>query len=237
MVRPSIICPVDFSGPSRGALRVAATIAEHFYAGLTVVTVDEPLLSGVAGTFYGAGTYAKQSREELECFIADTFRRRTPDLAELRLEIAMGKPAVEILRVATAQDADLIVMSTHGHTGVGKVLFGSTTERLLRETPVPVLVTPAGDPGPATLEDLARGFGGVLAPLDLTPFSHRQLAVAQGLARALGTTLTLLHVVETRAVAPIRNESGGAREGRRPGRGNRTHGRGWKHGDHRDGSP
>jgi nucleotide-binding universal stress UspA family protein len=204
MVRPSIICPVDFSEPSRGALRFAATIAEHFYAGLTVVTVEDPLLSGAAGTVYGAGTYEKQSRQELERFIGDTFRRRTPTLAELRLEVAIGKPALQILRVATAQDADLIVMSTHGRTGIGKVFFGSTTERLLRETHVPVLVTPAGDPGPATLEDLTRGFGGVLAPIDLTPFSRRQVTIAQGLAQALETTLTLLHVIEPIMVVPER---------------------------------
>lgn len=196
MAQPTIICPVDFSEPSRSALRFAATIAEHFYARLTVVTVEDSLLSGAAGTVYGAGTYEQQSREELERFIGDTFRRRAPTLAELRLEVAMGKPALETLRVATEQDADLIVMSTHGRTGIGKVFFGSTTERLLRETPVPVLVTPASDPGPATLEDLARGFGGVLAPVDLTPFSRRQCRIAYGLAQALGTTLTLLHVIE-----------------------------------------
>jgi nucleotide-binding universal stress UspA family protein len=87
-------------------------------------------------------------------------------------------------------------MSTHGRTGVSKLFFGSTTERVLRETTVPVLVTPAGDPGPTTLEDLKRGIGGVLAPVDLSPFSRHQVAVAAGLAKASGAPLILLHVFE-----------------------------------------
>ena len=196
MGRPTIICPVDFSEPSRAALRFAATIATHFYAGLTVVTVEDPLLSAAGGAVYGAGTYENRSREELWQFVGDTFQHRTPTLAGIRLEVATGEPAREILRVANAQNADLIILSTHGRTGARKAFFGSTTERLLRDTPVPVLVTPSGDPGPADLEQLARGIGGILAPLDLTQFSKRQLAVASGLARALTAPLTLLHVVE-----------------------------------------
>jgi nucleotide-binding universal stress UspA family protein len=207
MNRPTILCPIDFSEPSRGALRFAATIAEHFYAGLTVVTVDDPVLSGAAGSVYGAGTYEKLSERELERFLKDTFRRRRPTLAELRLDVATGKPAIEILRVALRLDADLIVMSTHGRTGLSKVFFGSTTERVLRETTVPVLVTPSGDPGPLDLEDLTRGFGGVLAPIDLSPFSARQAAVAYGLAQALGTTLTLLHVVTPTMAVPERERA------------------------------
>jgi nucleotide-binding universal stress UspA family protein len=200
MASPSIICPVDFSESSRSALRYAATIAEHFYAGLTVLTVDDALLSGGAGRASGATRDASRTREYLARFVKDTFRRRTPTIAELRLETATGKPALEILKLAVERDADLIVVSTQGRTGLAKAFFGSTTERLLRTTCVPVLVTPTGDPGPADLEDLTRGFGSVLAPLDLTTFGRRQLAIAQGLARALGTTLTVLHVIEPRAV-------------------------------------
>lgn len=196
MTRPTIICPVDFSEPSQSALRFAATIAEHFYAGLTLVTVEDPLLAGASTKIYGEGSYERQSREQLQAFFDATFERRAPKVAELRLAIAIGKPSTEILRLASSQRADLIVMSTHGRRGASKAFFGSTTERLLRETAVPVLVTPAGDPGPADLEHLVRGFGGVLAPVDLSSFSLRQVMVAHGLARALNTTLTLLHVVE-----------------------------------------
>ena len=196
MSRPTILCPIDFSGPSRAALRFAATIAEHFYGGVIVMTVDDPLLAAAAETAYGAETYGNKSRQELERFVDETFRRRPPQIAELAFEVSTGKPAPEILRVAAARDVDLIVMSTHGYRGLRRAFFGSTTERLLRETHVPVLVTPAGDPGPADLEDLARGSGSILAPVDLTAFSGRQLAIASGVARALGRPLTVVHVIE-----------------------------------------
>jgi nucleotide-binding universal stress UspA family protein len=81
MVRPTILCPIDFSEPSRGALRFAAIIAEHFFAGLTVATVDDPLLTGAAGTAYGEGTYERQTEQELERFVKDTFKRHRPTLA------------------------------------------------------------------------------------------------------------------------------------------------------------
>jgi nucleotide-binding universal stress UspA family protein len=197
VLRQSILCPVDFSAASRGALRFAATIAEHFYARLVVAHVEDSLLAGtVANALYGEAQSEQQIAQELRRFVTDTFQRRQPTLAELQLEVATGTPAWEILRLAFEHKADLIVMSTHGWTGLPKVLFGSTTERVLRETFVPVLVTPAGDPGPVELEDLKRGFGGVLAPVDLSGFSRQQAAIAQGMAKALHTTLTLLHVVE-----------------------------------------
>ena len=197
VLRQSILCPVDFSDASRGALRFAATIAEHFYARLVVAHVEDSLLAGaVANALYGEAESRRQIEQELRRFVTDTFERRQPTLAELHLEVASGTPAFEILRLAFEEMADLIVMSTHGRTGLPKVVFGSTTERVLRETFVPVLVTPAGDPGPMELEDLKRGFGGVLAPVDLSGFSRQQAAIAQGMAKALKTTLTLLHVVE-----------------------------------------
>lgn len=64
MLRRSILCPVDSSDASRGALRFAATIAEHFYAGLTVTTIGDPPLSGAAEMVYGAGAYEKHIRAE-----------------------------------------------------------------------------------------------------------------------------------------------------------------------------
>ena len=196
MLRRSVFCPVDFSDASRGALRYAAAIAEHFYATLTVATVDDPLLSDASTITYGEGTLETRTRQELQRFVSATFASRALAIPRLQLEVATGKPATEILRLAAADSADLIVMSSHGRTGVGKVFFGSTTERVLRETGIPVLVTPPADPGPATLEAIRQATSGVLAPVDLTAASRRQLHIACGLAEALDTRLLILHVLE-----------------------------------------
>lgn len=195
MLRPSVLCPVDFSEASQGALRFAAAIAEHFFAGLTVATVDDPLPAGRAGAADHQETLAADRHQDLARFIDDTFPVRKPTLAELHLEVAAGKPATEIQRIALERCADLIVMSTHGQTVVRK-FFGSTTERVLRETSVPVLVTPAGDPGPATIEDLKGRVSGVLAPVDFSANSGRQVRIAHGLADAFQASLVLLRVLE-----------------------------------------
>ena len=125
-VRPSILCPIDFSEASAGALRYAAAIATHFATRLIVLAVEDPLLTEAMDL----GTGVIWRPED------------APTCALLEYEVAVGKPAPEILRVARERSCDLIVISTHGLTGVRKLFFGSTTERVLRETTRPVLVTP-----------------------------------------------------------------------------------------------
>ena len=155
-VRPSILCPVDFSDPSAGALRYAAAIATHFATRLIVLTVEDPLLTEAVDLGTGVRWNPDDSRHELEQFAARTFGPDSPTLATLEYDVAVGKPAGEILRVARERSCDLIVISTHGLTGIRKLFFGSTTERVLRETTRPVLVTPSVDPGPISLDDAKR---------------------------------------------------------------------------------
>ena len=88
------------------------------------------------------------------------------------------------------------MISTHGLTGIRKLFFGSTTERVLRETTRPVLVTPPVDPGPLCAEDATRVIRRILVPVDLSTASLRQTQVARGLAEALAVPLILVHVVE-----------------------------------------
>ena len=73
---------------------------------------------------------------------------------------------------------------------------GSTTERVLRETTVPVLVTPAEDAGPTRAEDAPARVRRILTPVDLTAATAHQVAVAQKVAEHLGLPLLLLHVIE-----------------------------------------
>jgi nucleotide-binding universal stress UspA family protein len=193
--RPTVLCPVDFSEASRGALRYAAVLAEHFFAALTVLTVDDSLLVQAGNASCGAGHVERHTRQELERFVHRAFPGRTPQVAELRLRGSTGEAATEILRVASEIDADVIVMSTHGSTGLRKSMFGSTTERVLRSTHLPVLLTPASDPGPESLEDWQRDVNALLVPVDFSLSTERQLTIASGLGEALGIPLVLAHVV------------------------------------------
>jgi universal stress protein A len=212
--RPSVLCAVDFSSASRGALRYAAAVAEHFYATLSVVTVNDQVLSEAAAAL-GDTWLELETEQALEHFVRDSFRSRKPQLAELRLFVKVGKPATEILRVANDTAADAIVMSTHGAGGAEKLVFGSITERVLRETKLPVIVTPGADPGPETLDAWRSSVKCVLAPIDFSAYSARQLAVARGLADALGTQMVVAHVVEPLPRLRIIEQSGVSADAKR----------------------
>ncbi len=194
--RPSVLCPIDFSNPSRAALRYATAIAEHFRTSLTMLTVNDPLLAEAAELRAGPAWLPEDSDRELRRFFQQTFEHRTLFPIDVEFLVTTGPPAPEILRVARARRCDLIVMSTHGLTGMRKLFFGATTERVLRETDIPVLVTPAVEPGPLFLEDVKQLVGHVLAPVDLTAASESQVQIAGALAAAIEVPLLLTHVVE-----------------------------------------
>jgi nucleotide-binding universal stress UspA family protein len=196
-VRPSILCPIDFSDGSAGALRYAAAIASHFTTRLILLTVEDPLLTEAAVLRTGIVWDPEECKREMAYFAAKTFGPDSPALATLEYDVAVGKPAPEILRVARERSCDLIVISTHGLTGIRKLFFGSTTERVLRETTRPVLITPPVDPGPISLDDAKKVLRRIVVPVDLSPASRHQAAIAAGLSDAVGgVPLILVHVIE-----------------------------------------
>jgi nucleotide-binding universal stress UspA family protein len=200
---PAILCPIDFSEPSRGALRYAMAIAAHFGARVTVLTVNDPLLVAAADMAGGGGRLEADARMELEKFFLDTLPGTKPDVS-VDFTVTAGAAAGEILRLSR-DGARLIVMGSHGATGIRKLFFGSTTERVLRETSVPVLVTPAADPGPARWEEAAARVRRALVPVDLSDALEEQVRAASGLAEAIGAGLLLAHVIEpVRAIVPGR---------------------------------
>jgi nucleotide-binding universal stress UspA family protein len=195
-IRPSILCPIDYSDASAGALRYAAAIAEHFGTRLIVLTVEDPLLTAAMDLGTGVIWTRDASEREITKFLSQVFGDDTAALAMCERDVAVGKPPVEILRVARERTCELIVMSSHGLTGARKLFFGSTAERVLRETTVPVLITPPVNPGPVRLEDAKRLLGRIVVPVDLSPASLYQTRVAGSLAEALHLPLVLVHVIE-----------------------------------------
>ena len=182
--RTSVLCPIDFSDASRGALRYAAVVANHLKAELTVLTVTDPLLTEAAEMSSSIEHLPEAIRRELHRFSQKSFEGAvTPEA--VRFEVATGKPAVEVLRVAKERPPSLIVMSTHGLTGVRKLFFGSTTERVLRETTVPILLTPAHDHGPARPDDVRRAVKRILVPVDFSEATFDQVTSARDVAASL----------------------------------------------------
>ena len=191
----SVLAPVDFSDASRGALRYASVAANYLQAELVVLTVTDPLLTEAAELSGQLDGLPDAISKELRRFSGKTFDGVVAPHT-VRYELASGKPAVEILRIAKSTPTSLVVMSTHGLTGVRKLFFGSTTERVLRETTVPVLLTPAPDHGPARPEDVKKAVKRILVPVDLSPATRDQVMSAGRLATALEVPVLLAHVVE-----------------------------------------
>lgn len=191
---PSVLCPIDFSDSSRGALRYANALAVHFGAPLRLLVVNDPLLleaSVIAAA--GAGLTDETIREMRRFFKQALGSRPT---ADVQFEVATGKPAPEILRVSRERRSGLIVMASHGLSGFRKLFFGSTTERVLRETTVPTLVTTGTDAGPADFEEARKTVRRVLVPVDLTAATVHQVEIGRQVAQALSVPLLLAHVIE-----------------------------------------
>ena len=195
--RRAILCSIDFSDASAGALRYAAIVAAHFDAPLLVVTVENPLLTEALDLGTGVMWTPDDCTRELQGFVASTFGPDLPAIHSLTYEVAVGQAARRRSCGSPRSDpAGLIVMSSHGLTGARKLFFGSTTERVLRETTVPVVVTPAHDSGPLTTEDAKRLLRRLLVPIDLSGGSADQAQVARTIAQTLDLPLILAHVIE-----------------------------------------
>lgn len=145
-----ILVPIDFSNYSKNALRYAVNFAKHFKAKMYLVYVVEPM---VYPADFSMGQIAipaidvdihKRAEEELKS-LAKNFV--DPGL-EVDTIIKTGKPFVEIYETAKEKNIDLIIIATHGHTGVEHLLFGSTAEKVVRKAPCPVL----------TLREPIKGF-------------------------------------------------------------------------------
>ncbi|MQA30645.1 MAG: hypothetical protein GEU82_12550 [Luteitalea sp.] len=191
----TIICPVDFSDHSRVSLGRAGAWARHFKARLIVVTVAEPLLVDAAAATYDMDLVRDEVLPELREFVAKASAAAGVDPPAPEAIVLVGEPADEIEALARREQADLIVIATHGLSGYRKMLLGSTTEKLLRQTTVPVLVAPASDEPPAAMEPLTTAVGRVMAPVDFKDASVRDARAAADLAHALAVPLLLVHVV------------------------------------------
>ena len=132
-----ILAPYDFSETSAAAVNYATGLARNFGAQLYFLHVGDRAQTDF-DTEFPIG---------LEGAVEDAVRDRMVKImspheqTEFRPEFAVrpGAPAVEIVRYATAQDIDLIVMGTHGRGFVGHVVMGSVAERVVRTAPCPVL--------------------------------------------------------------------------------------------------
>jgi nucleotide-binding universal stress UspA family protein len=145
----TLLHPSDFSNRSASAFQLACALARDYCARLVVLHVAVPPL------VYGEDILPPDPEILRQSAQAQLDRLQAPPGVRAERRLVEGDPATEVLRVAQEIGADLIVMGTHGRTGLARLLMGSVAEQVMRQAHCPVLTlkTPlAEDAAPATSE-------------------------------------------------------------------------------------
>ena len=138
-----ILCPTDFSENSEHALKYALALATLTQADLQLFHVVEPITYPQSTEFFEPVLDEVELMMKMEAAFQQqledqvtTLKAEYPQISGKRVT---GNTFLEIIQVARVEDVDMIVMGTHGRTGLAHVLIGSVAERVVREAPCPVL--------------------------------------------------------------------------------------------------
>ena len=138
----NILVPIDFSTCSKKALQYAIPFARQFNATLTLVhVVQSNYFPG--GEFSGGYDFApaeKELRESAGQQLAELVLEEVDEFVPVKTAVRSGSPVQEIVTAARELESDLILISTHGRTGLKHLLLGSVAENIVRLAPCPVLV-------------------------------------------------------------------------------------------------
>ena len=173
-----LLCPVDLSEPAVQALRYAAALSSLLGGDLTILYVrsnqpEEKKSSGTSLEAFARGIVGFDS--------------------SIRLLERQGEAVTEILNTSIAVAADLIVMGTHGRTGLQRLLLGSVTERVIRRSEAPVVVVPFGV---MKATDGSMRLATVACAVDFSEPSRRAVDYAATIASSVGARLVLVHALE-----------------------------------------
>lgn len=193
-----IVVPLDGSELGESALEPALAIAHQQDAELILMRAPQvesmavPIAEPLGGVgLYWPESFVKATHEECLDYLQRLADQHRGQGVPLRTEVVEGRPDEAILKLAEAAGADLIIMSTHGYSGLTRWVMGSVAENVLRGSQIPVFVI--------------RGQGPLrkmLVPLDGSPLAEKSLEPTFQLARALGANVTLFQAVPAPGLDP-----------------------------------
>ena len=191
-----ILVPLDGSALSEGILSYLSQVAEGVHSKVTLLYVAGPGEGAVKkasivrvphGTKVTAGDYLREMEEAM----------RQKGL-EVDSAVVEGRPAEAIVRYAAEQGYGLIAMATHGHSGPGRWVYGSTADKVLHTTDLPIfLLRPKG--GDSSSE--VRPLNHLVVPLDGSPLAEWVLPHAEQLATEMTLHIDLVRVIPTTTMA------------------------------------
>jgi nucleotide-binding universal stress UspA family protein len=189
-------------------------MARQFGSSLTVMFVQDPLLVAAGRATYGERRFTGRTRMELARFVHRAIPSDTKSRDDIALVVSDGSPADQILRHAARTRPDLLVMGSHGLSGIRKVFFGSTIEQVLRNATVPVLAIPPSI-GSRRLASFPTHVTRVIAPIDLAGEWQPDATRAATIAGELDAELLLVHVLAPVQAPPWLRSAGRTSERRR----------------------
>jgi nucleotide-binding universal stress UspA family protein len=190
-----ILIPLDESNLAEQVLPCALAIARRMKSEVTLLCAVPPIQQNEVtedGHFIDMDEMMEIAQREAREYLNAVAGPLHADGISVKTALETGIPSDCILDFAQSMEVDLIAMSTHGRTGVGRWVFGSVADRVLRNTTCPVLLTrvPAG---------AGTAIQRILVPLDGSLFAERALPQATELARLFNAEIILARVVTTPA--------------------------------------
>ncbi len=143
----TILVAVDFSDSSDNAFQLALSMAKTFSANLIILhVINEPIdLRGFYVPHISFEKLEEEIEEGAEKMMQSFCRQHIGDFSDFETLIVPGMPYEQILTQAEEKEASLIVLGTHGRAGLDHVLFGSTAEKVVRKSKLPVLTVRLDD--------------------------------------------------------------------------------------------
>ena len=191
-----ILAPTDFSSQSLAGVRHAMKLRLKFASSLVLLHVIEPTppLGGMESVVLAQSDSEVVARARRE--LAKLAQQEAGDDKRVTHLVRMGKSFHEITTEAGENQAQLIVIATHGYTGVRHMLLGSTAERVVRHASCPVLTVPARTPPKRTGKASPLSIKRILVPIDFSEISKDALPWAVFLAAQFKAEIVLLHIEE-----------------------------------------
>jgi nucleotide-binding universal stress UspA family protein len=194
-----ILFPVDYSAPCQALIPYVQEMASHFSAELTVCHAYEPLAAIAQSELLASDPNLKVKAQALEEDRLREFACRAFPGQKLETMAALGEPGTVIDRLAQEQRADLVMLATHGHGPLRRLLLGSITAKVLHDISAAVWT---GVGSELSEHPVRIPYQSILCALDDSAEAECVLRAASSLASAYGAQLWIVHVVPTPPAYP-----------------------------------